>query len=227
MLGGYEWLHANSSADLTLKLDTDSLVVAPFVDRVAAVLADESLGMVGTFGRHCDGSERSFDLWPFRVRRRRFLVRPFRDGPNGDGPLRVRQAIWGERAVLRRRIIEARRNGYSYGDHCIGGGYAVPRRFLQRMAERGYFADWPAWVGFDIGEDVCIAIYVRAVGLALADANRPGQPFGVEYHTLPGSPQEIVDADYAVIHSIKDPAYGEDAVREFFSARRAAEIASQ
>jgi cellulose synthase/poly-beta-1,6-N-acetylglucosamine synthase-like glycosyltransferase len=221
MLEGYGWLHREVAPDLVVKLDTDALVVAPFVDRVAAALDTDRAGMAGTYRQHCDGSERSVEPWDHRVGRRRFHIRPFREEGFGIGPVRVRQAIWGEGAVVRRRIAEARRNGYRYGDHCLGGGYAVSRHFLERMAERGWFADWHAWIPYDIGEDVCIGIYVHAVDLDCVGANQPGQPFGVEYHTLPCSPAEIVDAGYAVIHSIKDPAFGEPEVRAFFAARRA------
>lgn len=222
MLHGYGWLHKEAQPDAVVKLDTDALVVAPFASGVAAALADPQVGMAGTAYHHCNGEPRSFELWPWLVRRRRFPVRPFHED-NGAGPLRLRHTLWGPKAVLRRRIAAARRRGYAYGEHCLGGSYAVPDRFLDEMARRGWFDDWSAWVPHDIGEDVCIAVYVRAVGLALGDANRTGEPFGVEYETLPGSFEEIEAAGYAIIHSIKDqPGLTEAEIRTHFASRRAA-----
>lgn len=221
MLHGYGWLHREVAPDVVLKLDTDALVIAPFAERVAAVVADPAVGMAGTFSQHCDGRRRELDRWDFRVRRRRFPVRPFREGDAAEGRLRLRHALWGAPAVLRRRISAARRHGYGYGEHCLGGAYAVPGRFLERMGERGWFDDWRAWVPLDIGEDVCIGVYVRAVGLECIDANRPGEPFGVEYRDLPLPPSELLDAGYAVVHSIKDQeGITEEEIRSFFAARR-------
>lgn len=221
MLHGYGWLHQHVQPDMVLKLDTDALVIAPFVDAVASELSDPRVGMVGTFSQHCDGRPRELDRWDFRVRRRRFPVRPFREGDSSDGRLRLRHTLAGDAAILRRRIAAARRNGYGYGEHCLGGAYAVPGRFLARMAAKGWYDDWRAWVPLDIGEDVCIGVYVRAVGLACADANRPGQPFGVEYRDLPLPPPELVDAGYAVVHSIKDQdGLTEPQIRAFFASQR-------
>jgi hypothetical protein len=222
MLHGYGWLQREVHPDLVLKLDTDALVIAPFAERVATLLSDPSTGMAGTFSRHCDGRPRPLDLWDFRVRRRRFPVRPFREGGDAGGRLQLRHTLWGDPAILRRRIAAARRHGYGYGEHCLGGAYAVPGRFLDRMAERGWFHDWRSWVPLDIGEDVCIGVYVRAVGLSCIDANRPGEPFGVEYRDLPLPPAELVEAGYAVIHSIKDQdGLTEAEIRAFFAQRRA------
>jgi hypothetical protein len=221
MLHGYGWLQREVQPDLVLKLDTDALVIAPFVERVAASLGDGDLGMVGTFSQHCDGRPRELDRWDFRVRRRRIPVRPFREGDQADGRLRLRHTLWGDPAILRRRIAAARRHGYGYGEHCLGGAYAVSGRFLQRMGQHGWFDDWPAWIPLDIGEDVCIGVYVRAVGLACADANRPGEPFGVEYRDLPLPPGDLVDAGYAVVHSIKDQDGSTEAeIRDYFARRR-------
>ncbi len=222
MLHGYGWLQREARPDLVLKLDTDALVIAPFADRMAAVLADPALGMVGTFDQHCDGRPRSRDRWHYGVRRRRLPVRPFREDNDPTGRLRLRHTLWGDPAVLRRRIAAARRQGYGYGEHCLGGAYAVPGRFLDRMAERGWYDDWRAWMPLDIGEDVCIGVYVRAVGLACANANRAGEPFGVEYQDLPLPPQQLLDAGYAVVHSIKDQdGLTEADIRAFFAQRRA------
>lgn len=221
MLHGYGWLHDHLQPELVLKLDTDALVIAPFVRRVASSLADPGAGMAGTFSRHCDGRIREVDRWDFRVRRRRFPVRPFREGDAADGRLRLKHSLWGSSAVVRRRIAAARRHGYRYGEHCLGGAYAVSGEFLTRMGARGWFGDWPAWVPLDLGEDVCIGVYVRAVGLGCVDANGQGDPFGVEYRELPLGLTALADAGYAVVHSVKDQAgLSEAEIRTHFADRR-------
>src|SRR5688500_9072730 len=47
MLHGYGWLQREVQPDLVLKLDTDALVIAPFVERVAAIFDDQTVGMAG------------------------------------------------------------------------------------------------------------------------------------------------------------------------------------
>jgi len=226
LLHAYGWLHREVQPDVVLKLDTDALVIAPYAARVAALFGDPDVGMVGTCRRHCDGRPRALDRWDFRVRRRRFLVRPWRKDGVKESRLELRHTLTGPQAVVRSRIAKARRTGYRYGVHCLGGAYAMAGRVLERMAEDDAFGEWPAWVDLDIGEDVCTSIYVSSVGYELRDANQRGDVFGVEYDELPLPPDELLDAGYAIVHTVKDqPAIDEASIRAFFAERRAAERA--
>lgn len=221
MLHAYGWVQRELHPDLVVKLDTDALVIAPFAQRVADALAPQRVGMIGTCRRHCDGRARALDKWDFRVRRRRFPVRPWRRGGVETGRLELRHTLRGSPAVIRRRIVKARRSGYEYGVHCLGGAYAIGGRVLDRLATEQAFDEWRAWVDLDIGEDVCTSIYVQSAGFALADANQRGQVFGIEYDTLPLPLAGLVEAGYAIVHTVKDQdGLSETSIREFFQARR-------
>ena len=221
MLHGYGWLHREVAPDVVLKLDTDALVIAPFAERVAAVLAEPSVGMAGTFSRHCDGRSRALDRWDFRVRRRRFPVRPFREGDAAEGRLRLRHTLWGAPAVLRRRIAAARRHGYGYGEHCLGGAYAVSGELLRRMNAAGYLDDPARWLSIDCPEDVMVGIYTRATGMTFRGFVGNNEAFGIRYKGLADSPEKLLDRGYSVIHSVKNDAkFTEEQIREFYQKAR-------
>ena len=76
-------------------------------------------------------------------------------------------------------------NGLDPGEHCLGGGYAVSRDALDRMADAGYLADPMVWANVDLAEDVMVATHVKAVDLALADYVGRGEVFGTRYRGCP------------------------------------------
>src|SRR4029450_3940147 len=64
MLSALSWIHAHADPRFCLKLDTDALVIAPFVEKIARTFeAAPGLGMLGSFDMACDGPGRGVRPW--------------------------------------------------------------------------------------------------------------------------------------------------------------------
>ena len=213
------WIQANTNADFVLKLDTDSLIIGPFRERLlAAFRAAPMAGVVGAFTETPTGSKRDWSMHQTPIRNATtppFSWRhPLRSMRRRNDP-GVQQARSVHRAALR--------NGYTTGEHCMGGGYAVTRELLNRMAHAGHFAKANVWTSVDLPEDVMLGMHTRAVGSGFANAVAPGEVFGIRYRGLPFTLEELVAKDYAVIHAVKnDERVDEATVRKFFAERRGA-----
>jgi hypothetical protein len=203
---------------LLLKIDTDSLIINPFRKRLGGLFdASPSVGMAGAYTRTPEDLTRTWQHHAATVTRMlrpgfdwRHAIRTWIDRHHPPAPPVVVDAI---RTAMRR--------GYDPGEHCLGGGYALSRAMLDRMAEAGYLADPQAWMEVDMAEDVMVGMFTRAVGMELANCVRPGEVFGIRYQGLPAPPADLVERDYAVIHAVKnDASYDEATIRAFFKARR-------
>ena len=210
-------LDAASDHDVIVKLDTDALVVAPFLDALAAA-AERALrtAIFGSYDRTCTGAPRDFSVWRRPVRR---LTRPV---------LARRRAPFVQvvaREARRRRaevVAAARANGYVAGEHCLGGGYAVTGRFARELARRGWLDPAP-WLGTWLGEDVTLGLMARACGYALEGLVAPGEPFGLARAGLPAPPEQLIADGHAIVHSVAtDARHPEAELREYFRARRVA-----
>ncbi len=114
-------------------------------------------------------------------------------------------------------------HGYQPGEHCQGGGYAIAGQALSALRSAGSLHDPFLWAHDPLTEDVALALCVKSLGLDLASANGPGQPFGVQYSGLAFPPDELLARGHAVIHSVKNaPAHPEADLRAFFRSQRPA-----
>jgi hypothetical protein len=69
-LSALSWIHKHTSASFSLKLDTDALVIAPFVEKIQRAFdAMPVVGMLGSYDIACDGSKRDFSGWGREVRK--------------------------------------------------------------------------------------------------------------------------------------------------------------
>ncbi len=213
VLAGLAAIQRKMDVDIVAKIDTDSLIIAPFAERVVEVFrAHPTAGIIG----HHSNQHTETVNHQREVRRLRQYA-TLRRQPYWH----VSLALWGRHARMRRQIKQAFRHGYFLGEHCQGGGYAVSREALDRMARAGALRDPLQWLDARTGEDVVVGIGVRSVGLAQHDASGPGGPFGVQWQGLPAMPEDLLRQGKAIIHSIKtDPRIGEDEIRAFFHARR-------
>jgi hypothetical protein len=118
-------------------------------------------------------------------------------------------------------------NGYVAGEHAQGGGYAISRAALDAMAGLGLLERAHAWRPFWVSEDVIASALVRAAGFELADFNRPGEVFGVQYRGLPYPPETLVEMGSAVVHSLKHDEVPEQKLRDFFRQLRKSQLPSQ
>jgi hypothetical protein len=215
-----QWVRANTDARMLLKLDTDSLIIGPFEERLYRILdANPVLGMAGAHTLTPNGDKR---LWEFHAATIKRLLKPPFDWRR---PLsRFRGNVTDPTAEhVSRMIRNALANGYDPGEHCLGGGYVLSSTLLDRMAEAGYLNDPYLWIDVDLAEDVMVAAHVRAVGMTLDNHVGQGEVFGVRYQGLPELPAQLLERGYGVIHSVKnDPRVDEPTIREFFRKHRAA-----
>jgi hypothetical protein len=202
------------SPELLLKLDTDALLIAPAADKLRTLLADRSLGVVGSYMHTCTGAARDWSGWRKRLLRARLpiAVIPGRRIP-GLRSLRDARAV-GE------LLSRARANGYVWGAHCLGGAYAVGPALLERTD----LLDWRPWVRTGLGEDVVVGLLATVAGLRIEGSVGLGETFGLAWQNLPLPPEQLLSNRYSVVHSVRDQQYGsETELRSFFRVRRAEE----
>jgi hypothetical protein len=212
-----QWTQAHTDARFVLKLDTDSLVIGPFRDRLAALFRDQPhLGKVGAYDRTPGGTLRDISHHSANVFR---LHKPPFEPLH---PIRSIRCRYEEPlATIRRHISDAIANGYQYGEHCLGGGYALSRPLLDRMSRAGYLDDPSLWMSVDLPEDVMVGLYTRAAGMEMQNCINTGDVFGVRHVGLADTPEKLVSRGYAVIHAIKnDTRYSEQQLRDFYRALR-------
>jgi hypothetical protein len=198
------------SPEFLLKLDTDALLIAPVAEKLRSVFADERVGLVGSYTHTCTGAVRDWSGWRIKLRR---AMLPVGLVPNGSIHPRSFRSATRVRALLDR----ARRNGYEFGAHCLGGAYAVGRALLARHD----LLDWRPWVRTGLGEDIVVGVLVAAAGLDFRGSVGAGETFGLGWQSLPLSPDQLIDRGYSIVHSVRDQTYGtESELRAYFRARR-------
>jgi hypothetical protein len=211
-----KWVQANTDADFAIKLDTDSLVIGDFIARISAKLEeDASLAKIGAYSLAPDGKTRDWTVHEPHLRqlnKRIALRRPWKTWAILRDPfLRHFRRLYGT----------AQSNGYRDGEHCLGGGYAISRAFMDRLAARGYLDDIGIWVNADMPEDVAVGIHVRAVGMQFSNFVGEGEVFGVKHRGLPFPLADLQPRGFGIIHAVKnDPDYSEDEIRLYYRERR-------
>jgi len=182
-------------------------------------LASPRLAMTGAYDRTPGGQLRDI------AHHAKNVYRMWRPPYMPLHPIRSVAQWWDEptRTIRRTVLSAAVANGYAFGEHCLGGGYALSRRFLDEAAAAGYLADPHLWLSVDLPEDVMVGMHVRAVGLTFANHVNVGDVFGVRHIGLPDTPERLLANGYAVVHSVKnDPRFTEAEVRQYFRACRPA-----
>jgi hypothetical protein len=218
---GVRWLARETDAPFALRLDTDSLVIAPFADKITSFFLDRPrVGLAGSYSRYPNGGTHpSLNIWAPMIEPYTFRFRLYR---NRFGlPLHARAALFGRARRRRLFLRRALANGYRPGEFCSGGGYAVSRALMDSLRDDADFADSLLFRGTRITEDNMMAVACRAAGLELADYNGEGEPFGVTGVTLAGEPGRLLELGYSVIHPVKNaPGWDEAAIRAFFRSVR-------
>jgi hypothetical protein len=135
---------------------------------------------------------------------------------------RVRNLIGNDsQAVISRHISKAIQNGYQFGEHCLGGAYAVTQTLVARMQKQSYLDSPQLWLPIDCPEDVMVGIYTKAVSCDYQNFVAENEVFGVRHRGLDDSPQRLLERGYSVIHAVKnDTNFTEEQIRAFFKERR-------
>ena len=220
ILAGLQWVARQMPpAKFVLKLDTDSLVIGPFSDKVEGFFQRQvNVGMIGTHLREPGGAPtNSIRDWAPRIKK---LQRPFTIWKSKKR-WHFQFGFWGRDRRIQKLIAAASDLGYVPGESCQGGAYALSATALQRLSGQGLLDDSLLFIDRRLTEDVVVALLTRLVRLQLADFNAHGQPFGVTWRGLCASPPELLRCGYAIIHSVKDAeAFLERETRAYFAEHR-------
>lgn len=202
--GAMEGLKAAGANDpeFCLKMDTDALVIAPFADKIrAALAADPTIGMLGSYDRRCTGDARDFRHKGRVIASATKATTVWRRSTRYQVPTGVYFKSLKHRRRAGELIAQAQANGYDLGAHCLGGAYAIAPALLRRTD----LLDWRPWVRtWDLGEDVSVSLLVFAAGLRIQGMVERDEPFGLAWKGLPASPEWLVDHGASLIHSLKD-----------------------
>jgi hypothetical protein len=186
-------------ARFTLKMDTDALVIGPFVEKLASVVEkNPNAGTIGAYDRTPSGTPRDISKNAATVK-----------------------SLYESGSIVAPHIGEALKHGYRFGEHCLGGAYAVSGQMLARMLKHKYLDDPSLWLPIDCPEDVMVGIYTKAVACDYISYVEKNEVFGVRHRGLDDSPQRLAERGYSVIHAVKnDPKFSEEEIRRFFRERR-------
>jgi hypothetical protein len=211
-----QWIaqHAQQDVKFVLKLDTDALVIAPFADKIGKFFDEHpAVGNIGAYQFTPNGDPRDIS----------------KNGATVEALYRHRNALsriksWfvnDDRATIREHIHMALDHGYIFGEHCLGGAYAVNIELLKRMLVYGYLNDESLWLPVDCPEDVMMGMYTKAAGMQMKGYVADDEAFGVRHKGLPDILPRLIERGFSVIHSTKDYGHLTEAqVREFFKQRR-------
>lgn len=223
VLTALRWIHQQTDASFALKVDTDTLVIAPFADKIqGAIESLPEVGMLGAYDKTPNGAPRESPTWQRIFKKLSSPIarwsKPGRMMTNKPYHL----ALWGKSAKIRQHIQAALAQGYRFGEHCQGGAYAISAEMIKRMAAGGYLDDPLLWLHAPSGDDPMLGMYTRAVGLKMYNLVDRDQPFGIKFIGLAGTPEELLNRGYSLIHSVKDdPDFSEEAIRNFYQKNRA------
>jgi hypothetical protein len=228
IMHGLMWVAKNTSAMFALKMDTDSLAIAPFSAKLCQVLNDHAaIGQVGVIGHTCDRERETFGcearLISPLIRMHDLWERIKKSCTNDMGRIKelaatTRGLAWcAEFDQLDCYVRNAVTNGYHSLTFCHGGAYAVSAEMLERLLARHCFESYLGWAEAPIGEDIILSMYTYSMGLRLLDLSEKNQPFGIHWRGLPFEPARMIDCGYSIIHSLKnDSRYTELELASFF-----------
>jgi len=227
-----------------LKLDTDALVIAPFIEKLSKFFNDnEHIGEIGSYLLFPDGEERpgnqewaplimSIGTMRFYFRRRYFIKLLEHIGRVTSSNLAWRRKLWFVRIALlgsltrhrtwRLILDRATKTGYQPGFHVQGGSYAISGRVLRSPYFQHCIDDCTISYGTNLSEDVLVSLLVIASNFELQDYNRRTQCFGIWWRWPTFDQRELLEREYSIIHSVKHPEglSAEKEFREFFRALR-------
>ena len=220
ILMGLDHIAEHEPAPMILKIDTDGHVIAPFAERAEAVFAAHpKVGMMGLHDTTCHGTPRPYDPWVVGMFNYSLPVAFRKSQPIWHRRLQIQ--LFGQSALVRKRIKAAQANGYTLGEHCVGGAYMLRLDAVKDLRGQGMLREPSFWRHTHMSEDVVVSLYMRAAGWQLLGQTAPGQLFGVQHKGIPFSPEEMLAKGYALTHAVKnDERYSEADIRAFFKAKR-------
>lgn len=204
--------------EFVIKLDTDSLVIDAFSDRVAHEFrCRPELGLLGAY-QFSPAWDRDRSSAPALEKLlRQWAV--WRRTPLGG--MAVQVGCLGRYGCIRNVIRRALLNGYRLGEHCSGGGYAISMHAVRALKKEKLLDDPLLWLKTPLGEDTVLALCVQAAGFLIQQGEAQREVFGVKHRGLMDAPEQLLKRGYAIIHSVKDhDRCREEQTRAYFKRLR-------
>jgi hypothetical protein len=234
-MAGFAAILRQTDADFVVKVDTDSLIIAPFCSSIGGHFDTHSeVGMAGSLGVSCDPASH---LYRFTKAARTSLVlmhrvverlqQQYPEPPTQ--PISIQTGFANihlepeqTRAAYRMSGILAKIAHWpSVGEFLHGGGYALSRRALEAIEAHGFLAEPLLWRDMRLGEDLLTSVCMQAAGCELANLSGEGEPFAVQQFGLPYPPEQLIRRGHSIVHSIKNsPHLSEADLRTWFGNRR-------
>jgi hypothetical protein len=223
------WLAKNTMVDFAVRLDTDSLVIAPFSNRIKTYFSEHpQAGLIGTYMLYPDGNKTSRkDL---EVHMRYVITKlslPFsiwrKNNPKSifGKDIKILSKLFKSHRIVANLASIAIKNKYIYGEFVQGGGYAISGKMIRKSYAMGFIELPLAYLNMDFSEDHLATLLSYATKHYPADYNQKGEVFGVRYVGLFTTPEELIRREYAIIHSVKSTKEGEEeTIRDYFKSRR-------
>jgi hypothetical protein len=196
---------------ILVRLDTDALISGSDFEAkaIACFDADEHLGSLGSFriGYDCVGIRNR--SWAKRRILEYLAFRAWKSPRSGQTVVRL--------------LLLARRRGYKLGESIMGGAAVYRREALVTLDEEGLLGRFEL-AGIGVHEDHLFGLCLFAIGYRLGEFGNKYDdlPMGVDWRSLPATPEELMKLGKSIIHSTKHfRSMDESAIRsEFRSARQ-------
>lgn len=207
---GYRWILDRYDPGLILRMDADALLIGPGLEDEAelAFAADPAIGQLGACRVGPDDQPRDFSWAGRRIRRASGLA----------GMWRPRQ--W---SMMRTCYRLARANGYTDGEHALGGANIYRGQAMRAIADRGWLDDAHVLGRVTICEDHLTSMMTMAAGYRIGDFSGSADPMAVTWRGLPAHPADLLARGKLITHSVRSWAdLGEAEIRAVFAAARSA-----
>ena len=218
LLAGLRQVADHQDVAFAVKLDTDSLVINQFAEKVVEKFRDcPQAGVLGSYQFSPAKMSDRTSTPALEKLLRQFTI--WRRTPAGG--VAIQMAFWGKYKRMRNVLRQAILNGYRLGEHCAGGGYAVSMACIRAMRAAGLLDDPVLWLQAPLGDDPLLGLLCAAAGFELASFDAAGEPFAVRHRGLPDIPERLIERGHSIVHSLKDHAQQkEGGLRSFFREHR-------
>lgn len=213
----YDFAFENYDFKVLLKLDTDALVIgeSPEKDAICYFEKHPDIGQLGSYKFDCNDDKRDYTYPKNIIKKETDFKRIFRN----RSPIKIYQNL--VICITMRKILkDAIKNGYEYGEHCLGGGYFISYPCVQRLIKQkrlqiGEFRK------SKLGEDHIFGLLIRSVGFRIGDFATGTYPIGMRHRGLPCSPSKLIQHQKKLVHSTRFwENMDEEEIRIFFKKHR-------
>jgi hypothetical protein len=205
---GFQWIGKNLDVEFVVRLDTDALVINSFADRIIGAFdADSRIGLLGTWDKYSfNGKQRLpkkevSEVLSYTIKKASKHLAVWR---HSNWPTRIQCSLFKNDRIVRKIICSAIQNGYQPGDFLQGGAYAIRGQLIRELYVHRLTTTPLAFLHQFFGEDVLATLLCYSMAYYPRGFNQKGEVFGVQNQGLPATIPQLVNARFAIVHSVKE-----------------------